>query len=432
MSASPRVERVGDLVVASGYRPSDASVRSPDGGTVAIAARDAFRGEARPLGTWVIDLAQARVVTFVPAPGGLRSIELLDADTLCALGDDGVLRVHALPDGGCDRALAVPGARWITAVAAGQVVLAGDGGLTLAPGGDAFEPTTAGPIAWRVHVAHGTVAELVDGRSLAALLSVDPAEARRHDAGAALTPWWLPSPDGLEFAVLCDVSDRSPRPWTPGDLDEASWTHPVTFRPEDPLGTLRRWAAPLEGWSASWWDPDTLSGVVGVATGPPPYRTIPMALRRVRRDGSVLTWRPPDTDLLDRPCSAASDHELDDGGLAVVVCAPGVARLWTLDPVTRAEASRDLLAGLAPPSSLHPTRPVIAARATLGDLVLALPLGSGETAVWSGGRRLALLPAALGAPDRLEVAGAWVVLEWHPPGGAPWRRAWLPRDPSRG
>jgi hypothetical protein len=79
MSASPRVERVGDLVLVSGYRPSDAMARSPDGGTVAIAARDAFRGDVRPLGTWVIDLAEARVVTFVPAPGGLRSIELLDA-----------------------------------------------------------------------------------------------------------------------------------------------------------------------------------------------------------------------------------------------------------------------------------------------------------------------------------------------------------------
>lgn len=430
MRGAPRVESVAGLVVVSGPRPTDMVLRSPDGATLAVVLRGEA-GDERERGAWVVDLDEARVVTFVPAPRGARSAALTDAETLCVLGDDEVLRVHALPDGGLAASVAAPGARWIDAATPGQTLLCSGAWLSLSPDRQGFEPLTGEEIAWRVDPRGGVIRAVLDEGALAAMLTADGAELRRLAAGAELTPWLTPSPDGEELAVVCGVSDRASPPWRPGDLDEAAWTHAYTFHPDDPVGTACRWAAPIEAWSLSWHDPDTLSGVVGVATGPPPYRAMPFAPRRVRRDGAVATWRLPDLGLLELRGAAARPYELDDGRFCAVAQGPRFAHAWTHDPVTLAEGSGDLLAGLASPPALHPERGVLAAPAPGGGFVLALPLASGETRLVGAGRTIALLPASPGPPDQLRLDRAWIELEWFSRPGAPWRRAYL-RLPLRG
>ena len=424
MRAAPHVESIAGLVVVSGPRPTDTVLRSPDGATLAVVVRgDA--GDERERGAWIVDLDEARVVTFVPAPWGVRSAALTDAETLCVLGDDEVLRVHLLPDGGLMAVVAAPGARSIDAATAGQTLLLGAGWLSLAPDREGFEPLTGEELAWRVDLRGGVVRAVLDEGALAAMLTADGAELRRLASGAELTPWLTPSPDGEELAVVCSVSDRASPPWRPGDLDEAAWTHAYTFHPDDPVGTARRWAAPIEAWSLSWHDRDTLSGVVGVATGPPPYRAVPFAPRRVRRDGAVVTWRLPDTGLLEIPGAAARPYELDDGRFCAVLHGPRFAHAWTHDPATLAGGSSDLLAGLASQPALHPERGVLAAPAPGGGFVLALPLASGETRLVCAGQTIALLPPSLGPPDRLRLDRAWIELEWYPSPGARWRHGYL-------
>ncbi|MDO9017439.1 MAG: hypothetical protein Q8S73_25090 [Deltaproteobacteria bacterium] len=424
MRAGPQVESIAGLVVVSGPRPTDMVLRSPDGATLAVVVRGEA-GDERERGAWIVDLDEARVVTFVPAPWGVRSAALTDAETLCALGDDEVLRVYLLPDGGLAASVAAPGARWIDAATPGQTLLCSGGWLSLAPDREGFEPLTGESIAWRVDLRGGAVRAVLDEGALAAMLTADGAELRRLASGAELTPWLTPSPDGEELAVVCGVSDRAPRPWRPGDLDEAAWTHAYTFHPDDPVGTACRWAAPIEAWSLSWHDRDTLSGVVGVATGPPPYRALPFAPRRMRRDGAVVTWRLEDTGLLEERGAAARPYELDDGRFCAVVHGPRFARAWTHHPATLAGGSSDLLAGLVSPSVLHPERGVLAAPAPGGGFVLALPLASGETRLVVAGQTIALLPASPGPPHQLRLDRAWIELEWYPPPGAPWRRGYL-------
>ena len=290
----PTVTREGAITLVRQFAPTDRVTRSPAGRRCALAVDD---------GAWVIDLDEARVVTWIPLPSGGRCEAMTDEDTLVALDPSGTLRAFALPDGGCVAELPLPGAWALAGHTPETLLLWGEAVLRVGDDGR-VRCASGATLCHAVDLRSGRRVAAVDGERFAAALSTFVDElARLPTSAEELVPWGVLSPDGDRVALSFETPARQPRQWSVGDLDEASWSHAFTFDLQAPEDTLARWAAPLEGWTLGWRSPDTLAGYLGVATGPPPYRAMPFARRRVHRDGRVITWRPDDTDLLLAPCA---------------------------------------------------------------------------------------------------------------------------------
>lgn len=366
-------------------------------------------------GVWVLDLDEARVVTLIPTARDVAGMFLPDDDTLVVLTRDGVLSRYALPDGGCTHAQMFLGAWAILGHAPQRVVLAGAANL-----GDSLDM-----------LFHVIALPSFESTDIAAERFTEAMRARvpEHERPTATNPtaWGALSPDGERFAFSFEAR-TDPRPWFPGMLDEGGWSHVYSFQVDDPEGTLTRWAAPLEGWTLDWRDRDTLSGYVSVATGPPPYRTMPFARRRIRRDGGVVTWRPDDTDRLLAPRAFARATDLDDGGILAWITSARAAHATVWDPLRGVTRAVDLLADVAP-DALHADAPVLVDVWPDGGIARALPLRDGRTRITLDGALRAEAPASLGMPQFLDVRGDHATMRWTPP-DAPWSTAWVSRDTS--
>ena len=90
----PTVTREGAITLVRQFAPTDRVTRSPAGRRCALAVDD---------GAWVIDLDEARVVTWIPLPSGGRCEAMTDEDTLVALDPSGTLRAFALDTPGRSR-----------------------------------------------------------------------------------------------------------------------------------------------------------------------------------------------------------------------------------------------------------------------------------------------------------------------------------------
>ena len=411
----PTVTREGAITLVRQFAPTDRVTRSPAGRRCALAVDD---------GAWVIDLDEARVVTWIPLPSGGRCEAMTDEDTLVALDPSGTLRAFALPDGGCVAELPLPGAWALAGHTPETLLLWGEAVLRVDYDGRVRCPSGA-TLCHAVDLRSGRRVAAVDGERFAAALSTFVDElARLPTSAEELVPWGVLSPDGDRVALSFETPARQPRQWSVGDLDEASWSHAFTFDLQAPEDTLARWAAPLEGWTLGWRSPDTLAGYLGVATGPPPYRAMPFARRRVHRDGRVITWRPDDTDLLLAPGASANGLDLDDGRFVAWVASARAAHAFLWNPTTGASEALDLLAGLDR-AALHPGAPVGVGCSTDGAFVLALPRPDGGATITRDGIPTAETPARLGPPDQLRVDGPCVELSWTPQPPAPWHRGFI-------
>lgn len=400
----PAITREGALTLVAHFATTDRLPRAPDGARGALVTDD---------GAWVLDLDEARVVTWIPAPQRVRDVVMPDAETLCVLDHEGVLRVYALPDGGCVGAFHAPGAWAIAGHTTRTVLLWGDATLRVADDGARFERMEGGAFWHHIDLRVGAHTA-VDGARFARALSALPGDAARLAADSEpLTPWGALSPDGDAFAFSIIARARGERPWSLGDLDDQDWSHAYTLRLDDPEATLARWAAPLEGWTLEWRAPDELTSYLGVATGPPPYRTMPFARRRIRRDGAVVTWRAPDTDLLLAPRASALATDLDDGRFLAWVTAARAAHAITWDPATEVTETRDLLADV-PLATLAPDAPVQVLAWPDGAIARALPRRDGGARVTVDGATIAESPARLGPPTFLRPAGPDLTLQWTP------------------
>lgn len=400
----PTITRAGALTRVQHLATTDQLTRAPHGRRCALATDD---------GVWVMDLDDARVVTLIPTARVVAGMFLPDDDTLVVLTRDGVLCRYALPDGGCTHARVFLGAWAILSHTSRRVVLAGAANL-----GDALDT-----------LFHVIALPSFESTDIAAERFTEALRARapEHErpTAANTTPWGALSPDGERFAFSFETRTDPPRPWFPGMLDEAGWSHVYSFQVDDPEGTLTRWAAPLEGWTLCWRDRDTLSGYVPVATGQPPYRTMPFARRRIRRDGVVDTWRPDDTDLLLAPRAFARATDLDDGGILAWISSVGAANATVWEPLRGVTHAVDLLADVAP-DALHAEAPVLVDVWPDGGIARALPRRDGHTRITLDGSLCAEVPAGLGPPQFLDVHGDRATLRWTLP-DAPWSTAWVSR-----
>lgn len=401
--------REGALTLVHQLSPQDHVVRSPQATRGALVTGG---------GAWVIDLDEARVVTWIPVPQRIRYTEMVDEESLLALCGDDVLRAYALPDGGCVAEVPVPGASSIAGFTPRAMALWGDASLRLSDDRARIERDAGGALLYAVDLRLGAVTAAVDGARFGRALSAFSAELARLSRGArAISPWGALSPDGDAFALAFEANAREAAPWSVGDLGDGRWSHAYTFRLDAPEATLERWAAPMEGWTLAWRAPDTLTGYMDVATGPPPHRTMPFVRRRIRRDGRVVTWRMPDTDLLLAPGSSAMATDLDDDRFIAWITAPRAARAITWDPVTGAAEARDLLADV-PRATLLPDAPVLAGAWSDGAIARALPCLDGSARVTVEGATVAEIPARLGLPSVLRAAPSCLELQWTPRRGA--------------
>lgn len=360
-----------------------------------------------------MDLDEARVVTLIPTARAVAGMFLPDDDTLVVLTRDGVLSRYALPDGGCTHAQMFLGAWAILGHAPQRVVLAGAANL-----GDSLDM-----------LFHVIALPSFESTDIAAerFTKAMRARASEHERPTATNPtaWGALSPDGERFAFSFETSTDPPRPWFPGMLDEGGWSHVYSFQVDDPEGTLTRWAAQLEGWTLDWRDRDTLTGYVPVATGQPPYRTMPFARRRIRRDGGVDTWRPDDTDLLLAPRAFARATDLDDGGVLAWISSARAAHATFWEPRRGVTRAVDLLADVAP-DALHAEALVLVDVWPDGGIARALPQRDGRTRITVDGSLRAEAPGGLGPPQFLDVLGDRASLRWTPT-DAPWSTAWVSR-----
>lgn len=405
----PAVAREGALTLVHQFSPQDRVARSPQATRGALVTGG---------GAWVIDLVEARVVMWIPVPQGIRYMELVDEESLWALCGDDVLRAWALPDGGCVAEVPVPGASSIADVTRRVMVLWGDASLRLSEDRARVERDAGGALLYAVDLRLGAVTAAIDDARFARALSAFSAERERLSREAsAVSPWGALSPDGDTFALAYEARAREVAPWSVGDVGDGSWSHAYTFRLDAPEATLERWAAPLEGWTLAWRASDTLTGCMHVATGPPPYRTMPFVRRRIRRDGHVVTWRMPDTDLLLAPGASAMATDLDDDRFIAWITAPRAAHAITWDPATGATDTRDLLADV-PRATLLPDAPVLAGVWSDGVVVRALPRLDGRVRITVAGATVAETPARLGPPSVLRAAPSCLELQWTPRRGA--------------
>lgn len=360
-----------------------------------------------------MDLDEARVVTLIPTARDVAGMFLPDDDSLVVLTRDGVLGRYALPDGGCTHARMFLGAWAILGRAPRRVVLAGAANL-----GDSFDT-----------LFHVVTLASFESTDIAAERFTEAMNARtpEHERPTARNPtaWGALSPDGECFAFSFETRTDPPRPWSPGMLDEGGWSHVYSFQVDDPEGTLTRWAAPLEGWTLDWRDRDTLTGYVPVATGQPPYRTMPFARRRIHRDGGVDTWRPDDTDLLLAPRAFARATDLDDGGVLAWISSARAAHATFWEPRRGVTHAVDLLADVVP-SALHAEALVLVDVWPDGGIARALPQRDGRTRITVDGSLRAEAPGGLGPPQFLDVLGDHASIRWTP-SGAPWSTAWVSR-----
>lgn len=414
--AAPTLRREGAITLLGGYVPTDRIARPEVGSRCAVATDD---------GCWVVDLDACAVVTHIPAPQGFRAVAMADDETLCALGGDGVLRVHALPDGGCTAELGLDDATAIAGCAAGRALLLGDAGFRLDEGEAAPWRTRGGGVVTLVDLATGAVRFRLDGVRFAEKLADHPDAWTRFMGRGSVDvdlPWAELSPDGDRAAFALEVHVPPPA-IVPGRLSDEVWSDAFTLDLRDPDAGLTRWAAPIEGYTVRWRDAACLTGWIAVVTGGLRSPRFPFVRRRIHRDGAVLTWRPPDDAALARDGAWPWADDLDDGRFLATVCAPRLARCYVHDPATGETTTQDLLADRDPATLADDARVAVTAWPD-GALARALPGVDGRV-------RITLGDSEIGAVDELPLtfraAGAWLEMEWSPPDTTRWRRGYARR-----